>query len=322
MEKRLKEIVKEALMRKATDIHFTFDTEMMIECRVQKKFYFIATKPQDEQLFPYLQYRSDMDLSNYLQPQSGSFEMEIDEQMYSFRFALLHSFHQKSGVLRIMQFHEAISLDRLILKGTQRAIMKQWAQYEYGLILIGGPTGAGKTTTAYSILGHMEQRKIYTLEDPIEIYFPKMVQIQINTSIGITYDEGIKQLLRHDPDVIFIGEIRDEHTAKMAIRCALTGHMVISTIHASSCKNMIHRLLDLGVSRIDLEDVLVGLANQRLFQLNQKERRISLYELYQREDILRCLKDDRSQLPCFKEEVEYAFQKRWISREEANRVIV
>lgn len=322
MEKRLKEIIKQALMLKATDIHFTLDSELLIECRVQKRFYLIATKPQDEQLFPYLQYRSDMDLSNFLQPQSGSFEMEVDEQVYSFRFALLHSFHQKSGVLRIMQFHEAISLDRLILKGSHRTLMKKWAKYEYGLILLGGPTGAGKTTTAYSILGHMEERKIYTLEDPIEIYFPKMVQIQINTSIGITYDEGIKQLLRHDPDVIFIGEIRDEQTAKMAIRCALTGHLVISTIHASSCKNMIHRLLDLGVSKIDLEDVLVGLANQRLFPLNQKERRVSLYEMFQRDDILHCLENDGTPLPNFKKEVEYAYQKRWISKDEVKRIIV
>lgn len=321
MEDRLKEIIGYAIRLKGSDIHFSYREVMSIECRVQKKFVMIPIKEKDELLFSYMQYLADMDLSNYSKPQSGSFEMRIGDQMIAFRFAMLHANKQKAGVLRIMQYHYAIPLNDLILKGTQRKVFKQWCQCENGLILIGGPTGAGKTTTAYSLLGHMDKRKIYTLEDPIEIYFRNMVQIQINPMLGMSYDEGIKQLLRHDPDVILIGEIRDEQTAKMAIRCALTGHLVISTIHASNCKNMIHRLLDLGISKYDLEDVLVGLANQRLFQLNQKEKRISLYEIYERDDICNCLNQNKVLLPSFKNEVSYAYQKRWISQEEAQRII-
>ena len=322
MEKRLREIITYAMGQKASDIHFSYNKVMTIECRVQRKFLQIPTKEKDEQLFSYMQYLADMDLSSYAKPQSGAFRLQIQGKEFAFRFAMLQAQQQKSGVLRIMRYHEAIPLQDLILKGAQRKVFKRWSQCENGLLLIGGPTSAGKTTTAYSLLGYMENRKIYSLEDPIEIYFSNMVQIQINQKIGMTYDEGIKQLLRHDPDVIFIGEIRDEQTAKMAIRCALTGHLVISTIHASNCRNMIHRLLDLGVSKYDLEDVLIGLANQRLFQLNQKEKRISLYELYEREDILHCLHEENVALPCFKNEIAYAYQKRWISQEEAQRIIV
>ena len=108
----------------------------------------------------------------------------------------------------------------------------------------------------------------------------------------------------------------------MAVRCALTGHLVISTIHASNCRNMIHRLLDLGVSRYDLEDVLVALANQRLFQLHNKQKRISLYEIYQRDDILHCLQQKQKEYPCLQKEMEYAYQKRWISLEDAKRIIL
>ena len=322
METRLKEIITYALRLKATDIHFTYKDVMLIECRVQKKFHVIPIKEKDEQLFSYLQYLSDMDLSSFAKPQSGAFSMNFDDKVYSFRFALLQTHQQKSGVLRIMNFQKALTLQELILKGEQRKIIKEWCTYENGLILIGGPTGSGKSTSAYSMLNHMKQRKIFTLEDPIEIYFSDMVQIQINPKLHLTYDEGIQQLLRHDPDVIFIGEIRDEQTAKMAVRCALTGHLVISTIHASNCRNMIHRLLDLGVSRYDLEDVLVGLANQRLFQLNNKERRVSLYELFTREDILSCLHQREVLYPSFKKEIMYAYNKRWISKEEAQRVII
>ena len=322
METRLKEIISYAIHLQATDIHFTWNECMLIECRVHKRFMLIPTKEKDEQLFSYLQYLSNMDLSSFAKPQSGAFELEINNYLYAFRFAILMTSQHKSGVLRILNYHQAIPLQQLILKGEHRKIFKQWCSYENGLILIGGPTSSGKTTTAYSLLNHMNKRKIYTLEDPVEIYFDSMVQIQINPKISLTYDEGIKQLLRHDPDVIFIGEIRDEVTAKMAIRCALTGHLVISTIHESSCRNMIHRLLDLGISKYDLEDVLVGLANQRLFQLHNKQKRVSLYELYQREDILDCLHHKESIYPSFQKEIAYAYQKRWISFEDAQRNIV
>ncbi|MBR5795381.1 MAG: Flp pilus assembly complex ATPase component TadA [Erysipelotrichaceae bacterium] len=141
METRLKEIITYALRLKATDIHFTYKDVMLIECRVQKKFYLIPIKEKDEQLFSYLQYLSDMDLSSFAKPQSGAFTMELDDKTFAFRFALLQTHQQKSGVLRIMNFQKALTLQELILKGEQRKLIKEWCTYENGLLLIGGPTG-------------------------------------------------------------------------------------------------------------------------------------------------------------------------------------
>ena len=151
-------------------------------------------------------------------------------------------------------------------------------------ILMLGPTGSGKTTTLYTLLNAVQNKKIFTLEDPVEVVNEKYVQIQINEKQHMSYADGIKQLMRHDPDIIMIGEIRDETAAKMAVRCALTGHLVVSTIHSFSCVSTILRMLDLGVEKYQLKDVLKGISSQRLFEKTNGEK-IGIYEYMDEKEI-------------------------------------
>lgn len=321
MERRLRELIGEALQLGGSDLHLLMDEKMHIECRVQRRCVPLAVQPHDERLFWYLRYLSDMDCSDALHPQSGSFEMAFGTSRYGFRFAMLTSGHKMSGVLRIMNYCKPMGLERLIWRGRQRQLMKKWCQYEHGLILISGPTGSGKTTTLYALVNAMGSRKIYTLEDPIEILYESLVQIQINPHLQLSYAEGIRQLMRHDPDVVMIGEIRDGECAKMAVRCALTGHLVLSSIHAADCKGTIQRMLELGVSQSELSDVLIGIANQRLFPVYRHSGRVSLYELFDRNMIRQYLQGEDVSSH-FAQEVTYAYEKGWISKEEAAKGIV
>ena len=146
-------------------------------------------------------------------------------------------------------------------------------------ILMIGPTGSGKTTTLYAMLNELSPAKIFTLEDPIEIYSDRFIQIQINERQHLGYDEGISQLLRHDPDVIMIGEIREPVAAAMALRCALTGHLVLTSIHASSAQSAITRMIELGVSETQLMEMLAGVSCQRLVSLKNQKGRMCVYEV-------------------------------------------
>lgn len=137
----------------------------------------------------------------------------------------------------------------------------------------------------YTLLNHVSHRKIFTLEDPIEIYNHRYVQLQINEKQNLDYQEGIRQLLRHDPDIIVIGEIRDEIAAQMAVRSALTGHLVVSTIHASSCISAIERMLELNVVQRQLQDVLMAITNQRLYTMKNRKGKTGAYEIMQRRQI-------------------------------------
>jgi competence protein ComGA len=134
------------------------------------------------------------------------------------------------------------------------------------------------------LLNAVQNKKIFTLEDPVEVVNEKYVQIQINEKQHMSYADGIKQLMRHDPDIIMIGEIRDETAAKMAVRCALTGHLVVSTIHSFSCVSTILRMLDLGVEKYQLKDVLKGISSQRLFEKANGEK-TGIYEYMNEKEI-------------------------------------
>ena len=319
MEKRLNELIRIAINEAASDIHITQAKEMRLECRVNKGFMKIPLKQNDNLLLNYLQYLTNMDISALAKPQSGTFNIEIDNVKYYCRFALINSLSGRNGVIRIMNSDSKMSLNELVYKGEHRSIFKEWCSLENGLVLFGGPTGAGKTTTAYSMLNQMNGRKIYTLEDPIEVYGSNIIQIQVNPAIGISYDEGIKQLLRHDPDVVMVGEIRDEITARACVRCALTGHLVISTIHAKDCISMLDRLQELGISVNTISTVLKGLANQRLLKLTLLEKRVSIYEIYEQKDIQNYFQDEKRKKEDFNYEVGYACYKNWISKEEQEK---
>ncbi|RRC91698.1 hypothetical protein EII25_05930 [Erysipelotrichaceae bacterium OH741_COT-311] len=286
MINRLEELLELALDAKASDVHFTIkDEEMTIELRVNDKMKSIPTKKEDSRLLRYLQYRANLDIGDNIKPQTGSFHMFVNDHHLSLRFALIKSLYITSGVLRILNRNLKLNIDHLIKFKEQKIQMKKMMNSRSGLIIFSGPTGSGKTTTLYTLLNGICHKKIYTIEDPIEIYTHKFVQLQVNEGINFTYDVGIKQVLRHDPDIIMIGEIRDEVAANMAIRCALTGHLVVTSLHASSCSSAIQRMLELNVNPTQLKDVLIGITNQRLYSGIDATKKINVYEIMERKDI-------------------------------------
>lgn len=269
-----------ALKYHVTDIHFSLinEAELKVEMRVNGVIRELKDQRADVRFFRYLLYRSNMDVSRTMLPQTGRFEELVDGEPVSLRFALVSSYRIASGVLRILNNHAPLQIDDLTVSGDTSVWMKHILQTRSGLYLFSGPTGSGKTTTLYTILNEADGKKIFTLEDPIEIYSEKYIQLQINEKQNLGYDAGIKQLMRHDPDILMIGEIRDSTAAHMAVRCALTGHLVVSTIHARNCIGAINRMIDLGVSRLTLTDVLKGVSCQRLYSL-EDGRRIGIYEV-------------------------------------------
>jgi competence protein ComGA len=286
MEERLLECLRIALAYDVTDIHFSMDAEekVTIEMRVSGVMRRMRANSMDASFFRYLLYRANLDLSNTLAPQTGRFETEVDGRVLSLRMALIASYHLTSGVLRILNNHRRLSMDQLSANPEHQAYFSGIARHRSGLIIISGPTSSGKTTTLYTILDSVKGKKIFTLEDPVEVYSDKYVQLQVNEKQHMGYADGIKQLMRHDPDIIMIGEIRDGTAARMAVRSALTGHLVLTSLHASSCAGGIERMLELGVPEMQLRDVLTGITNQRLYEA-AGSRRIGVYEVMDRKEV-------------------------------------
>ena len=282
MDDRLLELLRMALSQHATDIHFVVrGSSVTLQLRCGQKIRQLDSDARDMALFRYLQYLADLELSDRSRPQTGRFEMDVDGKRLALRFALMHSLLVTSGVLRILNGRLDWTLKDCCSQKVQTEPLKKALRQKSGLILLSGPTGSGKTTTLYAMLNELKGASIFTLEDPIEIHSEAYVQIQINEKQHLGYDEGISQLLRHDPDVIMIGEIRDSVAAAMALRCALTGHLVLSSIHAASAINAIERMCELGVSRTVLMEMLVCVSCQRLITLKNQKGKMCVYEVLQ-----------------------------------------
>ncbi len=288
MEERLKYLLKIALIYHVSDIHFEFNTLnneiVSIGMRVQDEIKTIKKDSNDTYLFRYLMYLSNLDMSNLSKPQTGNFTINIDNNLLSLRFAVISTIRNINGVLRILNNNLDLRIDKLTCFEDDIHWLSSIKKNKDGLFIFSGPTCSGKTTTLYTILNEIHNKKIFTLEDPIEIYNKNFIQLQINEKQGFTYAAGIKQLMRHDPDIVMIGEIRDEEAANMAVRCALTGHLVVTSIHSSSCISTINRLIDLGVKEYQLKDILGGITTQNLF-VNEIGEYTTIYEIFDRKDI-------------------------------------
>ena len=266
MNERLLEILRIALAYKVSDVHFSLDQEgkLVIEMRVDGKIRQLRSDSEDERLFRYLMYRSNLDVSTVFSPQTGSFEETVDGHKLSLRFAIVSAWHRVSGVLRILSATGSLKPKDLCEDEETVAWMRHALSRRSGLVIFSGPTGSGKTTALYTLLDEIRERKIFTLEDPVEVVHENYVQLQVNEK-QMSYADGIRQLMRHDPDIIMIGEIRDSEAAAMAVRSALTGHLVVTSLHSFSCSGAIERMLDLGVEPFQLSEVLTGVSNQRLY---------------------------------------------------------
>ena len=321
MKKLFNHLIFEALKVKATDIHFTLMSDKCI-CEFRGIHGFINYENERlNQLFQYLKYCANLDLGNLTKPQSGTFQSVIDSKQYYFRFSCISTIHNETGVLRILNNHPVLELNELSYKKSQNSIFKKWCNIRSGLILFTGPTGSGKTTTLHTMLKEISKKKrlkIITLEDPIEIVSNDYLQLQINEKINFTYEEGIKQLLRHDPDVIMIGEIRDSKCAEMVYRAALSGHLVFTTLHAKSSQEAIKRLYELGLTKDNLKNTLTGIVNQRLYPSIDRKGRVCIYEVLANESLQECIEyGNTSKHKTIQDEIKEAVKKNIIKQSDA-----
>lgn len=276
------------LKHNASDVHMRlYENDLQISLRCAKGIIDIKEK-FSATLFHYLKFIANLDLGNAGLAQSGNFTYHFKGKEYFFRFAFIQTLDVQSAVLRILNNHQKIEITQLSKDDRQNDIFKRWTHFRGGLTLISGPTGSGKTTTLHAILETIaanKRLKVITLEDPIEIRSNAYLQLQINEKTHFDYEEGIKQLLRHDPDVIMIGEIRDQATAHALIRAALSGHMIFTTIHAKSCVEAIYRMLDFNIKKNELYQVLSAVTNQRIFPSKGKKGRVCIYEIMEKSDL-------------------------------------
>ncbi|MER2118805.1 MAG: competence type IV pilus ATPase ComGA [Solibacillus sp.] len=273
IEQKCLELLSKAAQLSVTDIHLLpreecYDLLMRKYGRFEKEDELpteLATR-----MISYFKFLSSLDISEKRKPQSGSFQKFIDQSMHAFRISTLpSSFFKESLAVRILRQNYTVPLQTLCHFQESVEQLYRLARLESGLILISGATGTGKTTTLYSLLQYCSQnlsRHVISLEDPVESRQEQLLQIQVNERAGMTYSAGLKAILRHSPEVIMLGEIRDRETAKVAIEAAFSGHLVISTIHAKDTVNCIYRLHDLSVSFEEMRQMLRAVVSQRLIQ--------------------------------------------------------
>jgi len=281
-EHKLKTLLLEALNQYASDIHIqVLSNRRLVEFRTLNGIKEIHSIKLSDDFIQYLKFRSNLDLFSLLKPQSSRIQIQINRKTYFIRVAYVRNLHFENFVLRIMNPPQELDVDLLFYKQRDRQILKQSLTFNSGLIVFSGSTGSGKTTSLYTCLKSIKNKKIYTIEDPIEFNFDFLIQLEVNQSIQFTFEEAIKQVLRHDPNVIVIGEIRDEREAKAAIRSALSGHLVLTTIHANDAESTLTRLREFGISEDYLKQVLKLIIYQEL-QYDQKlQKRIAQFNLLQ-----------------------------------------
>jgi general secretion pathway protein E len=219
---------------------------------------------------------SELDIAERRIPQDGRFQVVVDGRDIDFRVSIMPNLFGEDAVLRVLdrkhltgQF-QALRLDTLGFDAGVLSFIRDAAQMPYGLLLVTGPTGSGKTTTLYAALSEINTGldKIVTIEDPIEYQLPGVLQIPVNEKKGLTFARGLRSILRHDPDKIMVGEIRDAETAQIAVQAALTGHQVFTTVHANNVFDVIGRFANMGVDSYSLVAALNGIVAQRLLRMN------------------------------------------------------
>lgn len=289
MKEKMDALLHIALQKHATDIHFV---QKHNECRVTLRGDFgiepVHSSCVDVRLLNYLKFISHLDLGNGKTAQNGNFEYLFHHRYLQFRFSLIQTLDKQTAVLRILNNHEPIHLETLCANQQIINTFQHWCQQDSGLVLLSGPTGSGKTTTLHALLEYIattRKKRIVSLEDPIEIQDSSYVQLQVNEDAGFTYENGIKELLRHDPDVLMLGEIRDPYSAKMLIRSALSGHLIFSTIHAKDCTEVIYRLEEFGIKQADVQETLLGITSQRLYPTYHHDAKVCLYEMFDQQTL-------------------------------------
>ncbi|WP_059171124.1 competence type IV pilus ATPase ComGA [Bacillus sp. FJAT-27445] len=266
-------IIAEAVQHHATDIHILPRKEdTLIQFRITNKLSPRLSLPKEEcdRLISHFKFTAHMDIGERRRPQSGAVFAEVNGNSFGLRLSTLPSNNRESMVIRLLPQHDKFSFDKLSLFPGMAKKLLNLLKASHGMVIFTGPTGSGKTTTLYSLLNETAsklQRSVITLEDPIEKECGTVLQVQVNEKAGVTYAAGLKAILRHDPDIIMVGEIRDAETARVAVRASMTGHLVLTTMHTRDAPGAIHRLHEFGVNWLEVEQTLIAVTAQRIVEL-------------------------------------------------------
>ncbi len=268
-----------ALQRRASDIHIeTREREVVIKYRIDGALY-QAMDPIDKQfhstIISRIKVMSELDIAEKRIPQDGRFKMKLKGRTIDFRVSIMPSVHGEDSVIRILDKESAseefkeLRLHVLGFEEHDLKILRRQITEPYGMFLVTGPTGSGKTTTLYAALSEIksDEDKIITIEDPVEYQLPGITQIPVNEKKGLTFARGLRSILRHDPDKIMVGEIRDEETAQIAVQSALTGHLVFTTVHANNVVDVLGRFLNMKVEVYNFVSALNCVLAQRLLRM-------------------------------------------------------
>ncbi|WP_305801406.1 competence type IV pilus ATPase ComGA [Neobacillus fumarioli] len=267
-------IIADAARNQATDLHIIpRKDDTLIQIRLTNKLIPRLTLPKEDcdRLISHFKFIANMDIGERRRPQNGSIFCDVNGELMGLRLSTLPSNNRESLVIRLLPQQEQIPFHQLSLFPEMTRKLLALLKHAHGLIIFTGPTGSGKTTTLYSLLNetaHLFHRNVITLEDPIEKNYDSVLQVQVNEKAGVTYAAGLKAILRHDPDIIMVGEIRDAETAKIAVRASLTGHLVLSTMHTRDAKGAVYRLHEFGVNWLEVEQTLIAVTAQRLVELS------------------------------------------------------
>ncbi len=269
-------IVFNAIQRRASDIHIeTRDNEVVVKYRIDGVLY-EALDPIDKRhhstIISRIKIMSELDIAEKRVPQDGRFKLRITGRTIDFRVSVVPTAHGEDSVIRILD-KESMSKEfknlRLDILGFDQGMLVRFRKFikePYGMVLVTGPTGSGKTTTLYAALSEIQssEDKIITIEDPVEYQLRGITQIPVNEKKGLTFARGLRSILRHDPDKIMVGEIRDEETAQIAVQSALTGHLVFTTVHANNVVDVLGRFLNMKVDLYNFVSALNCVLAQRL----------------------------------------------------------
>jgi type IV pilus assembly protein PilB len=288
-------VIFTALERRASDIHIEArDTEVAVKYRIDGVLQHAMqpiSKEWHSTVLSRIKVLSDLDIAERRIPQDGRFRVKYKGRYIDLRVSIMPASHGEDAVLRVLdketlseKFH-SLSLDVVGFSPEETRRFRRYIREPYGMVLVTGPTGSGKTTTLYAAINEIktDEDKIVTIEDPVEYQLRGITQIPVNEKKGLTFARGLRSILRHDPDKIMVGEIRDQETAQIAIQSALTGHLVFTTVHANNVTDVIGRFINMGVEPYNFVSALNCIMAQRLVRVIcpncKKQRKYSPEEL-------------------------------------------
>jgi type IV pilus assembly protein PilB len=263
-------IIVQAIKERASDIHIEpKEKTLEMRFRIDGVLHTKSAPPRylHEAVISRIKILANMDIAEKRIPQDGGFKITSGDKDIDVRVSIIPTLYGENVVMRLLDRGTTpLNLDEIGFTKENIAIYKELIQASFGIILVTGPTGSGKTTTLYASLNSVrsEAKNIITIEDPVEYHLDFAQQIQVNTKVNLTFAQGLRSVLRHDPDIIMVGEIRDFETAQIAIQSALTGHLVFSTLHTNDAPSAITRLLDMGIESFLVASCIKGVLAQRL----------------------------------------------------------